>query len=46
MLTAIKEACPRVATETDNTSYYGAGMVPGLKFAFISDRDKGLERAM
>jgi hypothetical protein len=44
--TAIKEACPRVATQTDNTSYYGEGMVPGLKFAFISDQDKGLERAM
>ena len=37
MLTALKEACPRVATETEDTSYYGEGMVPGLKFAFISD---------
>ncbi len=37
MLTALKEACPRVATETDNNLYYGEGMVPGLKFAFISD---------
>ena len=46
MLTALKEACPRVATETDDNSYYGEGMVPGLKFAFISDRDKGLKRAM
>jgi hypothetical protein len=37
ILTALKEACPRVATETDDNSYYGEGMVPGLKFAFISD---------
>ncbi len=27
MLTALKEACPRVATETDDTSYYGEGTV-------------------
>jgi hypothetical protein len=37
MLTALKEACPRVATETDDNLYYGEGMVPGLNFAFISD---------
>jgi hypothetical protein len=46
MLTALKEACPRVATETDDNLYYGEGMVPCLKFAFISDRDKRLKRAM
>ena len=46
MLTALKDACPSVATETDDISYYGEGMVPGLKFAFTSDRDKGLKRAM
>jgi hypothetical protein len=46
MLTALKEASPRVVTETDDNSYYGEGIVPGLKFAFISDRDKGLKRAM
>jgi hypothetical protein len=43
MLTALKEACPRVATETDNNLYYGEGMVPGPKFVFISDQDKGLK---
>jgi hypothetical protein len=37
MLMALKEACPRVATETDDNLYYDEGMVPGLKFAFISD---------
>jgi hypothetical protein len=46
MLTALKEACPRVATETDDNLYYGEGMIPGLNFAFISDRDKALKRAM
>ena len=46
MLTLSKEACPRIATETDDPSYYGADVVPRLKFAFISDRDKGLKGAI
>ena len=46
MLTALKEACPRVATDTDDPGYYGEGVAPGLKFAFISDRDKGLKGAI
>ena len=46
MLTVLKEACPSIATQLDDACYYGDSMMPPLKFAFISDRDKGLKAGL